>query len=87
MVVCWPGLEYLALAQKAQQGTLAGITSSRCDVLSGVPKGTALAFPSIFRFNNLPTSISSRKRLFVDVCLLYRTITLPADSQILQKTY
>ena len=74
------------LTQRRQKVTLEGITSNQCAVTSGVPQDTVLG-PLLFLMyiNDLPTGFSSTIRLFVDDCLLYRTITSPADSLHLQK--
>ena len=54
-------------------------------VESGVPQGTILS-PLLFlcHINDLPDSVKSNVRLFVDDCLLYRTIKTQEDHYKLQ---
>ena len=63
------------LTHRTQQVTVEGATSDSVDVLSGVPKGTVLG-PLLFLIfiNDLPDSVQSKIRLFVDDCILYRCI-------------
>ena len=61
--------------------------SSLIDVVSGVPQGTILC-PLLFllHFNDLPSGVSSKVRLFADDCLIYRNIKHNEDQIALQKT-
>ena len=63
-----------------------GSSSKRSPVLSRVPQGTVLG-PSLFpRFvNDLPSSVSSRVKLFADDSMLYRHIESSADHDKLQQ--
>ena len=63
-----------------------GSSSKWSPVLSSVPQGTVLA-PSLFpRFvNDLPSSVSSRVKLFADDSMLYRHIESSADHDKLQQ--
>ena len=70
------------LTQRKQKVTSEGIVSNRCDVISGVPQGTALG-PLLFLLyvNDLLLCISSAIKLFADDRFLFRTITGPMDNQ------
>lgn len=74
------------LAKRTQQVNLEGQSSTRADVISGVPQGTVMG-PLLFLtyINDLPEHTSSDARLFADDCLLYRKINSRADAEQLQK--
>ena len=63
-----------------------GKSSDLVPITSGVPQETVLG-PLLFLtfINELPTGITSNLRLFVDDCLVYRSISCTADSLSLQE--
>ena len=63
-----------------------GALSKWAPVLSGVPQGTALG-PNLFLLfiNDLPLSVSSSVKLFVDDSVLFRHIESSADHDKLQQ--
>ena len=74
------------LTNRKQEVVLEGKHSSRSEITSGVPQGTVLG-PLLFLIfiNDITKNTSSNVRLFVDNCLLYRTINCDADAITLQK--
>ena len=74
------------LAKRTQQVTLEGQSSTRADVISGVPQGTVMG-PLLFLtfINDLPEYTKSDVRLFADDCLLYRKVNSLADARQLQQ--
>ena len=74
------------LAKRTQQVTLEGQSSTKADVISGVPQGTVMG-QLLFRtfINDLPEYTQSDVRLFADDCLLYRKVSSLADARQLQK--
>ena len=74
------------LTNRKQEVVLEGKHSSRSEVTSGVPQGTVLGpLLSLIFINDITKNTSSNVRLFVDNCLLYRTINCDADAITLQK--
>ena len=69
-----------------QQVTLEGQSSTRADVISGVPQGTVMG-PLLFLtfINDLPEYTKSDVRLFADDCLIYRKVNSLADARQLQQ--
>ena len=74
------------LSNRLQRVVVEGSYSTSCKVTSGVPQGSVLG-PTLFLIyiNDLVTNIQSTVRLFADDCLIYRSISTPADHQILQE--
>jgi hypothetical protein len=74
------------LTDRTQSVVIDGVKSSPADVLSGVPQGTVLG-PLLFLIyiNDLPDKLQSKSRLFADDCLVYREISNPADTQVLEQ--
>ena len=74
------------LTMRHQSVIVDGERSTNSPVTSGVPQGTVLG-PLLFLtyINDLPDSIHSQVRLFADDCILYREISSPTDSDILQQ--
>ena len=76
------------LTTRTQQVVVDGESSAPCHVKSGVPQGTVLG-PLMFLIyiNDISENLSNstKVRLFADDCLLYRSISSEADSQMLQK--
>ena len=77
---------YNCLKNRKQSVVVKGKQSSLIDVVSGVPQGTVLD-PLLFvlHVNDLPSVVSSKVRLFVDDCLIYRYIKNKEDPIALQK--
>ena len=74
------------LIGRSQTVILEGHSSSSSEVLSGVPQGTVLA-PLLFTcyVNDIPSTVKSKIRLYVDDILLYRTIHTNEDRLALQE--
>ena len=74
------------LKNRHQRVVLNGISSTRCEVLSGVPQGTVLG-PLLFNcyINDITNIVNSKIRLYADDILLYRSIVSTEDSVLLQK--
>ena len=78
----------LFLSYCIQSVVVDGVSSSSCEVTSGVPQGSVLG-PVLFLLyiNDLATEIQNTVRLFADYCLIYRTIhayiATPSDHNIL----
>ena len=74
------------LTDRTQQVLLEGHKSSTASVFSGVPHGTMLG-PLLFLLyiNDLAERTTSDARLFADDCLLYRSVTVKTESDILQR--
>ena len=74
------------LTSRRQRVVVNGCQSSWLPVASGVPQGTVLG-PLLFLLyiNDITCEIRSQIRLFADDCIVYRTITNPLDSAILQQ--
>ena len=71
---------------RKQSVVVDGKQSSLIDVVSGVPQGTVLgSFLFLLHINDLPSVVSSKVRLFADVCLIYRNIKNKEDQIALQK--
>ena len=61
------------------------MSSEDVEVLAGVPQGSVLGpCLSLLYINDLPESLSSKLRLFVDDTIAYLTINSELDSYILQ---
>ena len=73
------------LSGRSQNVVLDGEQSGACPALSGVPQGSVLG-PCLFLMyiNDMPDSIKSNIRLFVDDTIMYLTITNHSDCQALQ---
>ena len=80
MQCCWISRQHLI---KSYIKELAHYGERDAPVTSGMPRGT-VHDPLLFLayFNDLPSKVSPKARLFADDCLLYRTFTkdLPANS-------
>ena len=74
------------LSKRTQLVTLEGHSSTKADVISGVPQGTVMG-PLLFLtfINDLPEYTKSDVRLFADDALLYRRIKNIRDSEQLQQ--
>ena len=74
------------LMGRTQRVVVDGKASAWVPVESGVPQGTVLG-PQLFLafINDLPKAVSSRVRLFVDDCVLYRKVETNADCHALQE--
>ena len=74
------------LTGRSQRVLINGSASSWSPVVSGVPQGTVLG-PILFLMfiNDLPTNTTSRIKLFVDDCVLYRPINSVSDHFALQR--
>ncbi len=74
------------LHHRKQRVIVDGSQSAEGDVISGVPQGTVIG-PLLFLLyiNDLPEAVRSKVRLFADDCIIYRQITSPKDSEILQE--
>jgi hypothetical protein len=74
------------LSKRTQQGLIDGQASSTAQVTSGVPQGSVLG-PLLFLIfiNDMPECATrSTTRLFADDSVLYKRISSPADSKLLQ---
>ena len=73
------------LAKRSQTAVLNGNSSDKLQVTSGVPQGSLLG-PILFLLyiNDLPDSLQSQVRLFVDDAAMYLTVKSQADSKKLQ---
>ena len=73
------------LYNRTQKVLVDGMSSSTCDVISGVPQGTVMG-PILFLLfiNDLPSSITSGSKLFADDLIVYRKIVSPDDCLTLQ---
>lgn len=73
------------LCNRSQSVKLNHIISRKCMVKSGVPQGSVLG-PLLFLvyINDIGSNIVSSLRLFADDCVIYKEITEPNDSSILQ---
>ncbi len=75
------------LENRNQQVVLEGAKSTSAPVMSGVPQGSVLG-PLLFLtyINDMPDNINhSETRLFADDTILFRAISKPSDSQLLQQ--
>ena len=74
------------LTQRSMRVVIEGACSESTTLDSGVPQGSVLG-PILFlcHINDLPSSVSSQVRLFVDDCLLYREINTFKDHLTLQQ--
>lgn len=74
------------LCYRSQTVVVDGQQSNPAKVESGVPQGTVLG-PLLFLLfiNDIGNNISSKLRLFADDALLYRSISSPEDTTLLQK--
>ncbi len=74
------------LSKRTQLVTLEGQSSTRADVISGVPQGTVMG-PLLFLtfINDLPEYTKSEVRLFADDALLFRKIKNNKDAEQLQQ--
>ena len=74
------------LTQRFQRVVVDGQSSDWVPVTSGGLQGTVLG-PLLFLtyINDIPPGITSKKRLFADDCLIYRSISNITDSTELQK--
>ena len=75
-----------SIKNRKQSVVVDGNQSSLIDVVSGVPQGTVLG-PLLFllHINDLPSVVSSKVRLSVDDCLIYRNNKNKEDQIALQK--
>ena len=73
------------LTKRSQRVAVDGCESKCVSVLSGVPQGTILG-PVMFLLyiNDINNNVSSSLRLFVDDCIIYRTIKSEQDHLQLQ---
>ncbi len=73
------------LMNRSQEVVVEGERSEKGAVTSGVPQGSVLG-PTLFLvyINDLSADISSNVRLFADDTIVYRPITTPADTDLLQ---
>ena len=74
------------LTDRHQRVIADGESSSATFVISGVPQGTILGpFMFLVYINDINKNITTSVRLFADVCVVYRSITMSQDSKQLQK--
>ena len=74
------------LTNRTQRVMIEGTLPEAALFTSGVPQGSVLgALLFLCYINDLPACVSSHIRLFVDDCLLYRTINAQHDTVILQE--
>jgi len=74
------------LIRRSQTVILEGHSSSSSEVLLGVPQGTVLA-PLLFTcyVNDIPSTVTSKIRLYADDISLHRTIHTDEDRLALQE--
>ena len=78
------------LSERLQQVLVDGCCSSPCKVSSGIPQGSVFG-PVLFLLyiytyiNDITEGICCHIKLFVDDCLIYRTIQSPSNQHILQQ--
>ena len=56
--------------------------SDWCDVTSGVPQGTVIAF--LIYINDISKNVKSNCKLYADDCVLYRCVNNSKDAEMLQ---
>ena len=76
---------YFFVKDRLQRVTVDGIASEPANDKNGVLQGSVLGTVLFLIFiNDLPASVRSSSRLFVDDCVIYREIRSTEDCQILQ---